>query len=222
MGLVTSFKKRVFGPDPRPALLDLDRKLSKYLNFRKGFFIEAGANDGYTQSNTYFLERVLGWNGVLVEAIPELYAKCVRTRRRARVFNSALVAPSYCQSTVRMHFADLMSVTDGAMKSADAQDKHIKAGMACQSIRETYSVEVPARTLESILDEARAPAEIDFMSLDVEGYELQVLEGLNIARYRPKFMLVEARFFDEVKSYLMSRYEVAEKLTHHDYLFRRK
>jgi len=203
-------------------LLDLDRKLSKYLNFRNGFFIEAGANDGYTQSNTYFLERKLGWKGVLVEAIPELCAKCARTRKHAFVCNSALVSPDYRQPSVRMHFANLMSVAEGAMKTADAQEQHIKAGMACQSITATYSVEVPARTLESILDEARAPAEIDFFSLDVEGYERQVLEGLNIARYRPKFLLVEARFFDEVNNHVARWYEVAEKLTHHDYLFRRK
>lgn len=53
----------------RPALNDLDSKLEKYLNFQNGFFIEVGGNDGYKQSNTYYLEKFLGWRGILVEAI---------------------------------------------------------------------------------------------------------------------------------------------------------
>ena len=56
----------------RPALYDLDRRLGRYLRFRNGIFVEAGANDGFTQSNTYYLERFLGWSGLLVEAIPSL------------------------------------------------------------------------------------------------------------------------------------------------------
>ena len=57
----------------RPALFDIDRKLANYLNYKKGFFIEVGANDGYNQSNTYYLEKILDWRGILVEPIPELF-----------------------------------------------------------------------------------------------------------------------------------------------------
>src|SRR4051812_36881077 len=48
---------------PYTALYDMDRKLAKYLDFRGGTFIEAGANDGIAQSNTYYLEKHLGWTG---------------------------------------------------------------------------------------------------------------------------------------------------------------
>ena len=41
----------------KPALNGLDNKLEGYLNYKNGFFIEAGANDGYSQSNTNYLEK---------------------------------------------------------------------------------------------------------------------------------------------------------------------
>ena len=59
----------------RPALNDIDRKLEKYLDFEEGFFVEAGANDGFNQSNTYYLEKIKKWSGILIEPIPDLYNK---------------------------------------------------------------------------------------------------------------------------------------------------
>jgi len=205
----------------QPAEYELDKKLAKYLNFRNGFFIEAGANDGYAQSNTYYLEKKLGWRGVLVEAIPELYQRCRKRRKRSKVFHCALVADASVQPTVSMHFANLMSVVEGALKTPEAQREQIRSGLQMQFFPEndSYTVEVPGRTLTSILDEVQPPP-IDFFSLDVEGYELPVLKGLDLDRYRPKYILVEARFFDEVNAHLQPHYELVEQMTYHDYLYR--
>ena len=63
----------------------------------RGYFVEAGANDGHLQSNTYYFERFKGWTGVLIEPIPELYNRCVRERPRSRVLNYALVPDGYPQ-----------------------------------------------------------------------------------------------------------------------------
>ena len=75
----------------KPSLDGIDDKLRKYLDFKNGFFIEAGANDGYSRSNTYYLEKKLGWTGLLVEGIPELYVKCVKRRPNSVVIGCALV-----------------------------------------------------------------------------------------------------------------------------------
>ena len=75
----------------RPALHDLDRILERHLPARPGYFVEAGACDGYFQSNTYSLERIHGWRGVLVEPVPFL-ARAAARDRSARVFNCALVS----------------------------------------------------------------------------------------------------------------------------------
>jgi hypothetical protein len=89
-----------------------------------------------------------------------------------------------------------------------------------QALSSTYHVDVSARTLDSILDEYPNLPQIDFFSLDVEGYELDVLRGLTLDRYRPTYILVEARFFDEVDAHLKAHYELVGKLSHHDYLYR--
>lgn len=204
----------------KPALYGLDDKLSHYIGFRGGFFIEAGANDGFAQSNTYYLQKILGWNGVLVEAVPELYERCCQQRAPAQVVHAALVAPDHGHSTVEIHYANLMSLVKGSRGSTAAENLHVADGLRVQKLASTYTAEVPARTLESILDSLSVPAVIDFLSLDVEGYEAQVLRGLNLERYRPHWILVEANFFDEVNAVLADRYDLVERLTHHDCLYR--
>lgn len=206
----------------RPGLNGLDDKLAPYLGFRNGFFIEAGGNDGYSQSNTYYLERYLGWSGVLVEGIPELYEQCRRLRRRSRVYHAALVAPDFPDPTIAMHFANLMSVVAGSLKTSAAQDAQIRRGLEVQSLDATYRVDVPARTLASILDELPQPVRIDFLSLDVEGAELGVLRGLQLDKYRPTYILVEATFFEEVNAILQPYYTLVDQLSHHDFLYKNR
>ena len=80
---------------------------------------------------------------------------------------------------------------------------------------------VPTRTLTSILDETRTPV-IDLLSLDVEGYELEVLKGLDFARYSPRFLLIEC-LSDEHKvqlsAFLGSRYKCIDQFSYRDYFF---
>jgi FkbM family methyltransferase len=209
--------------NPRPSQNNLDRKLEKYLNFRNGFFIEAGANDGYSQSNTFYLEKKLGWSGVLIEGIPELYEKCKRERTNSSVHNCALVSNDFSFTSATMHYAHLMSVVDGSLKTEEEQNKHIQAGIDVQRLDRTYSISVPARTLSSILDEISDLPTIDFLSLDVEGYELNVLKGLTFSKHRPKFILVEARYFNEIDEFLVNNgYEMIEKMSCLDFLYERK
>lgn len=205
---------------PRPSLNELDLKLEKYLDFKRGFFIEAGGNNGFKQSNTYFLEFGKRWRGVIVEPIPALYAQCKTLRRRSKVFNAALVSPFHDGAVVKIHYADLMSVGEGAMPANELAE-HIRRGLEMQRIDESYLIEAPARTLESLLDEAKVePSGIDFLSLDIEGGELGALQGLNIRKYRPRYILVEARYHGEVDRFLVnSGYVQLEQMSVHDYLY---
>lgn len=206
----------------RPALYGLDRKLERYLPFRDGFFVEAGANDGYNQSNTYYFERFKGWSGVLVEPIPELFRECVVERPRSQVFNCALVPAGYAEATVRMRYGGLMSLVEGALGSSKADEAHVRAGTQLGWDR-NYEVSVPARTLSSVLDEVGVP-DVDLLSLDVEGYEAQALRGLDLDRHSPRYMLIEildkTRGRQEIEALLGDRYERLDELSPFDTLYR--
>lgn len=199
----------------RPSLLEIDRKLEQYFNYRNGFFIEVGANDGFTFSNTYYFEQFKGWKGILVEGIPELYQQCLLERPKAKIFNCALVSSDFSESYVTMQYSNMMSLVEGALKSKKAEENHVQKGVI------PYKIKVPARTLTSILDECEVN-EIDFFSLDVEGYELNVLKGLDFNKYRPKYMLIEARFKEEIDNYISDLYVEIDQLSHHDFLYKCK
>lgn len=191
--------------------------LLQYLDFDGGFFVEAGANDGYRQSNTYFLERFRGWQGVLIEPIPELWKRCVRERPRSRCVNCALVDDTSMASTVTVRYDDLGSHV------LAPRDTGSQAGSTCWGWDRGYDVTVEARRLSDVLDVEGAP-HVDFLSLDVEGYEEVVLAGLDLQYRQPTYMLIEA--FDRTARLLRlermfaGRYELVARPSDKDLLFR--
>ncbi|HEY4095215.1 MAG TPA: FkbM family methyltransferase [Baekduia sp.] len=206
-------------PLVHPALHDMDRKLDAIIDRDGGFFVEAGGNDGYTQSNTYWLERFRGWNGLLVEPMEELATLCRQERPDATVVRAALVPTAQDGGTVRMRFADLMSTV------ADVHEDASRTRMGTiQGWRDPYEADVPARALSSILDEIDAP-EVDLLSLDVEGFEPSVLAGLDLTRHAPRWILVEVH--DEaddrppIDAILGDRYVLHDRLSPLDLLYRR-
>lgn len=208
----------------RPALYDMERTLARHLPQHGGFFVEAGANDGYTQSNTYWLERFCDWQGILIEPIPALAESCSRLRRGSWVVRAALVEPDHDGSTVTMAYGDLTSLVRASRPSRDQEQQHLRRGVIDES--DIYDVEAPARTLSSILDQERAPT-VDLLSLDVEGYEAAALRGLDLDRHAPRFILVEVLVEDgasrgPVDDLLADRYVLAASPSHHDLLYRRR
>jgi FkbM family methyltransferase len=199
----------------RPGHGGIDGKLERYLP-TTGVFVEAGANDGYTWSNTYYLERCKGWSGVLIEGIPALSRECRRQRPRSQVFNCALVSPGFDGERVTMTYADLRSLVSG---SDAAMEEMIRAERQA-----TYEVAVPARTLDDVLREAGV-GHVDFMSLDLEGFETPALTGLDLQRHGPDWLLVEVLGGggrQGVESVIGERYEAVEELTQGDVLYRRR
>ena len=203
----------------RPALHAMDIRLERQVGTAPGFFVEAGANDGFAQSNTYSFERIHGWRGLLIEPVPELAREAARARRRSRVVNCALVATETAEP-VCLRYGGLMTVVSGTR--TDDSD-WVAAAHAVAQEEPEHQFTVPGRTLSSLLDEMRV-TEVGLLSLDVEGYEAEALMGLDFKRHAPRFVLVEVH--DDpaqaaVEEALGSRYRLRERMSPIDVLYAR-
>lgn len=206
----------------QPALDGLDRRLAQYLPETGGVFVEAGAYDGYTQSNTYWFERFRNWSGVLVEPLPEAARRARRNRPRSQVFQCALIPAGVPADPVTIRNGGTMSVIAGP-DGLDERDSEWVARGAAQAGENMEEVTVPSRTLSDVLREA-AVKTIDLLSLDVEGREVSVLRGLDLDEHHPRFILVE--MLDEpaqrpeIEAILGARYEYVDRLSVRDFLYR--
>jgi FkbM family methyltransferase len=206
--------ERAFG------LNGVDLRLAMHVKSAGGVYVEAGANDGVTQSNTLFLARYRGWRGLLVEPIPDLARRCASMRPESIVEQAALVAPEHGAPTVTVRYANLMSVVAGARGGEDEDRRHVARGEALQGVT-TYDVEAVASTLDALLDRHRIDA-VDLLCLDLEGYEPQALQGIDLERRRPEWIMVETWDRAEIDRLLLPFYDVAGRLSHHDVLYHRR
>ena len=156
------------------------RLIAAFFGDIKGFFVEVGANEPRERSQTWHLEQA-GWTGVLIEPQPDL-ARKLRAMRVAKVFAVACSSPENSGRMLPLHVAGPLSSLSRENMAPGAIPKAV--------------INVPIRTLDSILEEARAPERFDFLSIDVEGHEIEVLRGFDIARWQPRLILLEDHVAD--------------------------
>lgn len=137
-----------------------------------GFFVESGALNGETDSNSLFYERQKGWTGLLVEPSPREYPILKAKQRHAYTFNGCL-SPSGHEEL--LHFDPEVEGFEGI------------AHIATYSMG---SVPVRAAPLEALLKEIGRTT-VDFWSLDIEGSEASVLNSTNFSNVEVGVMLVE-------------------------------
>ncbi len=204
-------------------LNQLDRKIEPYVAFNNGFYVELGANDGLTQSNTAYFERFRNWRGVLIEPSPNKFLECRKNRSNDNSFYcNACVDFNYQDRYVGMSYANLMTVATEVKGDIDDVSSHLDQAKKFLKPNETvFEYGAVARTLNSILKESSAPNLIDLLSLDVEGNELQVLGGVDFVEYNFKYAVIECRDIDIIKQYLgLRNYALIDKISQHDYLFK--
>ena len=118
---------------------------------------------------------------------------------------------------IQMLDLDLMSIVRSTHTSQTDFLQHIKDAEIVQDVKSSL-VNVTGTTLTKILEKHNYP-EIDLLSLDVEGYEIEVLKGLDLDKTTPNLILIETRKIKVVKELLGNKYRLIEQLSHHDYFF---
>lgn len=188
-----------------------------------GFYVELGANDGVRLSNTLFLER-MGWSGVLIEPIPHSYFQCRNYRsNRNTIVCAACVPRNYPFEYVGMAYGDLMTTSQSLILDLPSVEQHLMSSKRfLRSGENLIHFGAKAKSLQDILDENGAPDHIDFLSLDVEGAEIPVLEGVDFTKTEFGLILVESRDFTLMKNFLSDRdYSLEAQVGPNDLLFSR-
>ncbi|PKP29577.1 MAG: hypothetical protein CVU00_14935 [Bacteroidetes bacterium HGW-Bacteroidetes-17] len=167
-----------------------------------GFFIDIGAFDGIHLSNSYTFEEQ-GWKGICVEPVSKYFELCKKNRPKSICINAA------CISSGELKEIEL-EVDDTGLFSSLHIDKTAKnVSGHFDSLKRTISIKkekVKAVTLNSVLQNLNNdPNEIDFISIDVEGAEIEVLKGFDLDKYIPRIIVIETNTLEDkehIKNYL--------------------
>lgn len=151
---------------------------------QQGFFCEFGATDGVSLSNTLHLERDLGWSGICAEPARGWHEALARNRPTTRLETMCV----WSKTGQTLQFTESAKREYSTIGSFSGSDDHAKKRGDAQS----YAVQTIS--LNDLLTRHGAPADLDYLSMDTEGSELQILEALDFARFKPRVLTIEHNF----------------------------
>jgi FkbM family methyltransferase len=160
-------------------------------NKQKGYFLDIGAYDGIHYSNSYLLEHMFFWDGLLVEANPNNY-RLLRTNR-PNAKNLMYAITDYCG------YANIDNIQ---MSSKINDDIH-------------QTIKVPSMTFTELFKIYDVPKEIDYMSLDIEGYESKALSKFPFNAHKCNLVTVEHNLYINGPN---NKNQIKEILTNNDYV----
>lgn len=153
-------------------------------NLQNGYYVEFGATNGVSLSNTWLLENKYGWKGILAEP-----AKCWHNDLLANRGNANNHIETAC---VWKTSGDIFSFNQvGALSTIDAfSDKDFHSGL--RKNKNLYDVKTIS--LIDMLDKYAAPKQIDYLSIDTEGSEFEILNAFDWNKYKIKVITCEHNF----------------------------
>jgi len=155
-----------------------------HLNFKKsGFFVEFGACDGIKLSNSWILEKKFKWNGILGEP--------------AKFFHSDLNKNRDCFIELNC----ISNISDNKITFKETKDKELSAALSYSLLdshkSERYlgkTYDVTTISLNDLLDKYECPSNFDYLSIDTEGSEFEIIDSLNFNKYLPKIITIEHNY----------------------------
>ena len=170
-----------------------------YNNKENGFFIEIGASDGIILSNTYLLERQYKWSGICCEPIPNNFTKLVKNRPNSICYDKAVYNSSGL--TLNFDIANNCDLLSGISSHIDTHKSAVDVNKK--------TIQVQTISLLDVLNDAKAPSFIEYMSLDTEGSELEILKNFDFEKYTFGLIDVEHNYKEprrtEIKNLLLTK-----------------
>jgi len=160
---------------------------------RNGVFVDIGAHDGIQGSNTFFFEKELGWTGLAVEPILERYVDLVKNR--------SCVCMNCCvhNKNTTVDFTENSGYTEMLSGISETYDpRHVQRLDLEKKIYggESKTVKKQAYTLSKLL-ELNDIYNIDYLSIDTEGNEKEILQGIDFSRFTIRVITVENNYPDK-------------------------
>jgi FkbM family methyltransferase len=163
-----------------------------YKEKQNGYFIEICANDGINLSNTYLLETQYNWRGICVEPVSSNYDKLLMNRPNSICSNSAI----YSISNLILDFdiANNYDLLSGISSHIDSHKETVDANKT--------TIHVKTLSLNDLLDNNNAPTFIEYLSLDTEGSEYEILKTFNFDTYIFGLIDVEHNFIEPRRTHI--------------------
>jgi FkbM family methyltransferase len=157
------------------------------LNFKKrGYFVEFGATNGIDLSNSYLLEKIYSWQGILAEPA-KVWHKELKANRKNSIVETNCV---WKNSSETLLFNETDAPELSTLDSFSNSDTHIDFR------RNGNKYEVSTISLIDLLEKHKAPRDIDYLSIDTEGSEFEILNSFNFDNYNIKIITCEHNFGD--------------------------
>lgn len=149
-----------------------------------GFFVEFGATNGVTLSNTHIMEAKFGWKGILAEP-----ARCWTAALRA---NRNCTIDTRCVWTATGERVQFLETSDAELSTAGTFANRLDGHAKTRTTIETYDVETIS--LADLLLAHNAPRQIDYLSIDTEGSEYLILSHFDFDAFDIKVITVEHNY----------------------------
>ena len=180
-------EKYFFWNEKYPSQSGQDKIINNFFfkNKKKGYFIEIGAYDGIIGSNCYYFEKYLDWSGIAIEPSPFQFEK-LKKNRKCQLLNKAI--------SDEIKEVEFLEVIEGLTQMSGINDDSFKENfdiISNNKISKTKSYNLKTITFDQIVPKN---FDIDYISIDIEGSEMNLLNSINFDNYNVKVISVENNF----------------------------
>jgi FkbM family methyltransferase len=178
------------------------------LNFaHNGFFVEFGACDGILLSNTFLLEKQFNWSGIVCEP-SNYYQDSLKKNRNCHIENKCV----FSESGLNLEFIESKLGELSFLNDYPPNDKFLKTNEYLKDRLQLRKYKVETISLNDLLKKYNCPKIFDYLSIDTEGTEYEIIKNLNFNRFSPKIITIEHNYNTQL------RYKIYNLLIKENYI----